>query len=127
MIQALASNGPDESFHVGPLPRGSRRRQYWFDPHGLHLLDKLLPEDPVPIAQQIAGRRIPRKGLSHLLRRPLRRGMCCYAEMDNASALVNVRQVSRGSRRRAGGIVSRRREQPSCCARDEGGPLEIAL
>ena len=26
MIQALAANGPDEPFDVGPLPRGSRRR-----------------------------------------------------------------------------------------------------
>src|SRR5215831_17444190 len=26
MIQALAPNGPDEPFDVGPLPRGSRRR-----------------------------------------------------------------------------------------------------
>src|SRR5215831_6175098 len=92
MIQALASNGPDEPFDVGPLPGGARRRQYWFDPHGLHLLDKLLPEDPVPIAQQIAGRRIPRKGFANLLRRPLRRGMCRYAEMDDASALVRQDQ-----------------------------------
>jgi hypothetical protein len=26
MIQALAANGPDEPFDVGPLPRRSRRR-----------------------------------------------------------------------------------------------------
>ena len=39
----------DEAFHVGTLPRGSRRRQNFLDPHGFHILSKLSAEDPVAV------------------------------------------------------------------------------
>src|SRR4029077_12238614 len=41
VIQTLAANGPNEPFHVGPLPRRARRRQYLFDSHCPYLADKL--------------------------------------------------------------------------------------
>ena len=33
VIQALAANRSDQSFHIGILPRRSRRRDHFFDPH----------------------------------------------------------------------------------------------
>ena len=38
MIPALAANGPDAPFDVGPLPSSSRCRQQLFDPHRLHFV-----------------------------------------------------------------------------------------
>ena len=51
VIQALAANRTNEPFDVGPMPRRSRRGKYLFDAHDLHLLDEVLPEDSITIAQ----------------------------------------------------------------------------
>jgi hypothetical protein len=45
VIEALPLNRADDALHVGSLPRGSRRRQNFLDPHGLHILAKLAAED----------------------------------------------------------------------------------
>src|SRR5687767_8425239 len=88
MIQTLATNGADEPLHIGPLPGRAWRRQHLFHAHCLHLLNELMPEDAVSVAQQIARRFVPGKGLTKLLRRPLRSRMFGYAEMDNAPTVM---------------------------------------
>src|SRR3954447_20772082 len=55
MIQAFAAYGANHPFYVRTLPGRPWGRQDLFDAHGLHLLHELLPEDPVPVAEQIAG------------------------------------------------------------------------
>jgi hypothetical protein len=72
MVQALAPNGANEPLHISPLPRTPGRRQYLFDSHCPYLADKLLAEDPIAVAQQIAWRTLPRKSIPQLLHRPLR-------------------------------------------------------
>jgi hypothetical protein len=51
VIQAFAANGTNAPFHIGPLPGRSRRRKHLFNAHGLHLIDEVLPEDSITIAQ----------------------------------------------------------------------------
>src|ERR1035437_539224 len=75
VIQALAANGPDHTFDIGVLPWRPRRRKHLFDAHGLHLVDEVLAEDPIPIPEQISRYSVPRKGLAHLLSSPLHRWM----------------------------------------------------
>src|SRR5947209_713904 len=88
VIQTLAANRSNEPFNVGPMPRRSRRGKYLFDAHGLHLLDEVLPEDSIPIAQEIPWRAVPRKSLPPLLDRPLRGGMGGHREVHDSAALM---------------------------------------
>ncbi len=55
MVQAFAADGADDAFPISSLPRRTRCRQHLFDPHGLHLVHDFFPEDPVAIAEQMAG------------------------------------------------------------------------
>src|SRR5947207_12857344 len=86
VIQTLAENGTDKPFDIGPLPGRSRCGEHLFDAHGLHLVDEVLPEDSIPIAQEIAWRAVPRKGFPQLLDRPLRRRMGGHSEVHDSSA-----------------------------------------
>src|SRR3954451_22599274 len=72
VIQTLAANGTNEPFDIGPLPGRSRCGKHLFDAHRLHLIDEVLPEDSITIAQQILGRAVPGKGFPQLLGCPLR-------------------------------------------------------
>jgi hypothetical protein len=64
VIQAVAAYTPDEPLDIGILPRTPRRNQHFFDAHVLHLLSKGSSVDAVPIAQQIPGGLVPRKGFT---------------------------------------------------------------
>jgi len=59
MIQALAADRADQPFDVSPLPRRPRRRQHLFDPLRFHLVDELLAEDIVAVAEQVARCSVP--------------------------------------------------------------------
>ena len=92
MIQAFAANGANEPFHISPLPGRVGRRQHLFDPHRLDLTDKLLTEDPIAVAQQIAWRTLPRKSVPKLLHRPLNCQMSGDANLENAPAIMRQHQ-----------------------------------
>ena len=62
------------------------------DPHRLHLFYKLMAEDAVAIAQQILRRAVPRKGFPKLVSGPLRSGMCCHCEVNDAPTLKGQHQ-----------------------------------
>ena len=51
VIQTLAAEGTNEPFDISPLPGRSRRRKQLFDAHSCYLIDEVLPEDSIPIAQ----------------------------------------------------------------------------
>jgi hypothetical protein len=55
VIQAFATNGADEPFDIRALPWRSRCRQHLVDSHCLHLLDEVVSEDPIPVAEQISA------------------------------------------------------------------------
>jgi hypothetical protein len=41
----------NEPFDIGPLPGRSRCGKHLFYAHGFYLIDEVLPEDAIPIAQ----------------------------------------------------------------------------
>src|SRR3954471_18191565 len=92
MIQALAPDGADHALDVSALPGRARGGQHWFDAHGLHLLDELLAENPVPVAQQITWCRVPGKGLPELMSRPCGGRMRSHGKVQNATAIVGQHQ-----------------------------------
>jgi hypothetical protein len=61
-------------------------------PTGLHLFDEILPEESIPIAQQMAWRAVPRNGLPQLLDRPLRGRAGGHREVYDSSALVRQQE-----------------------------------
>src|SRR5437870_3483221 len=88
VIQTLAAKGTNEPFDIRPLPGRSRRRKHLFDAHRFYLIDEVLPEDSIPIAQKILGRAVPRKGFPQLLGGPLRGRMGGHRKMHDSSPLM---------------------------------------
>jgi hypothetical protein len=88
VVQAFAADGADGPFDLSPLPGRTRCRQQLVDTNGFDLIHEIFPEDPVTIAQQIAGRGVPGKGFPELLRGPLRSGMSGHGKVENAAAVV---------------------------------------
>src|SRR6516225_2454074 len=64
VIQALPPKGADHPLDIGSLPGRPGCREHLWEAHRLHLLHQVRPEDPIPVAQQIARRGLPREGLS---------------------------------------------------------------
>jgi hypothetical protein len=92
MIQAFAADTPDEALHVGILPRTPRGDHDFLDPHVPHPLPKGGAIDTVPITQQKSRGFVPREGIHHLLRCPLRRWVFRDVEMDNAAPFMSQDQ-----------------------------------
>src|SRR6516162_4201662 len=84
VIQALPPNGADHPLDIGSLPGRPGRPEYLLDSHRLHLLHEVHPEDSIPIAQEIMGRRLPRERLARLLSRPFRGRTSRDAKMQKA-------------------------------------------
>ncbi len=59
-----------------------------FDSHRLHLLHKLLAEDPVAVAHQIARGTVPGKGFPELVRGLLGGGVGRDADVEDAPTVV---------------------------------------
>src|SRR5688500_18522873 len=89
VIEALATDRSNDALNVGSLPRRSRRRQYLLDSHGFHLFNKVMPEDPISIPQQIVRRGVPGKCLAQLVSGPFGSRMSCDREVNDAPALVS--------------------------------------
>ena len=92
VVEALAAHRTDDAFHVGTLPRGSRRRQNFLDSHVFHIFRKLTAEDPVPVAKQVTRDLLKGKGLPELLRGPLGRRMSGDVEMHDPPSVVSQNQ-----------------------------------
>jgi hypothetical protein len=61
VIQALGSDRSDHAFDICALPWRTWRWQHLFDSHDLRLLYEFMPEDAVPIGEQITRRAVPRE------------------------------------------------------------------
>ena len=59
-----------------------------FDPHRPDLLNEVMAEDAVTIAQQIARRTVPRESLPELLNGPFCSRMCRDCEANDTPRLV---------------------------------------
>src|SRR6202165_4252038 len=85
MIDALASNRSNHSFHIGSLPRGARRRQNFADAHVSHLFSEMIAKDGIAVPQQVAREWGKGKCLPQLLSRPLRGWLGGHIEVQNAA------------------------------------------
>ena len=89
VIDALASNRPDDSLSVRVLPGGSRSGDDLSYAHSLNSCMEVGAVDGIAIAEEIAGNQgVARKGLDHLLHRPLGGWMGSDVEVHNAPAVV---------------------------------------
>lgn len=92
VVQALAADGANDAFDIGSLPGGTRCRQHLFDPHGFDLIHEIFSEDPVAIAQQVARRSVPGKGLPELLIGLLCGVMSGQGKVQNPASVVSQHQ-----------------------------------
>ena len=78
MINALASDRPNQPFGISVLPW--RRRRDWLvsDAHGPQPPPDDRAESAISVADEIAGRFVPGESLGDLTRDPLRGGMGSY-------------------------------------------------
>ena len=83
---------PITRFDVGALPGRVGRRDDLGHPHGPDLIHERVAEDAVPVPQQIARRRLPRKGFAELLGGPFRRRVWGHADVKNAAAVMSQYQ-----------------------------------
>ena len=88
VIQAFPADRADHAFDIGALPGRAGRRQDLRHAHRRDLLHERLAEDAVPVTQQIARCRLPRKGLAELLGGPFSRGVSGDTDMENAASVV---------------------------------------
>ena len=83
VIEALASDRSDESFDVGVLPGGARRRQDFLDADRFHVIECM-----ITIAEEIARHLVPGEGVAKLLRGPGGRGMLRDGNTNDAPAIM---------------------------------------
>ena len=88
VVEALAAERADETFHVRILPRRSRRRLDFADPHAFHSARELDAVDPVAVAQEVSRGSLPGERLHELLGRPLGGGGVGDVEVDDASPIM---------------------------------------
>src|SRR5215470_16882506 len=62
VIQALPPNRSDQSFHIWILPRRTRSRDHFFDPHALREGNECSSDDRISIPNQILWQ-LPRETL----------------------------------------------------------------
>ena len=65
---------------------GDSRRKHFPDAHFLDLSGEIVAKDAIPIAQQIAWRRVPWERVAELLGGPFRSGMSRNTEMEDPTS-----------------------------------------
>ena len=88
LVQTFSSDGTDQPFDVGILPRQSRRSENFLCAQVLDAMTEVFPIDAVPIPQQVARSAVVGKSLHDLLCRPLRAGTGGHIEMQNAPPVM---------------------------------------
>src|SRR2546425_12670999 len=88
-VQTLASDGADEPFREGALPRALRSREDVTDPHALHALLKYVAVDAVALAKEIPQCAVIGESRHDLLGGPVGGGALGHVEVDDASPMVN--------------------------------------
>ena len=92
VIEALATNGSDHSLYIGSLPRRARCRQDFAYAHVSHLLSKVIAENSIAVAQQVARELGEGKGLTQLLSCPLRGRVGGNIEVQDATPVMGQNQ-----------------------------------
>src|SRR5882672_244081 len=102
VIQTFSADRTDKTLSVRVLPRRSRRSDDLRDPHRSNAMTECRTIGFVSVPQQIARCSVPGKGLGHLARKPVLRGIWRDLKVDNPSAIKTqhdqgVEQVERRS------------------------------
>src|SRR5229473_414463 len=87
VIQTFSADRTDKTLSVRVLPRRSRRSDDLHDPHRSNAMTECRTIGFVPVPQQIARCSVPRKGLGHLARKPILRGIWPDRKVDDPSAI----------------------------------------
>src|SRR5881296_1343854 len=103
VVQTLASDGGDEPFREGVLPRALRSREDFTDPHALHALLKYVAVDAVAIAKEIRRCAVIGESLHDLLGGPVGGGVLGHVEVDDASAMVGEHDEDEEDAKPSGG------------------------
>ena len=88
MVETLASDTADQAFGVWILPGRMRGGDQFFDLHSTYLPLKIVSVDLISVSYQEAWRRVFRKRLDHLPRRPGGGRMFRDVEMSDLTSLV---------------------------------------
>ncbi len=89
MVQAVAPDGSDHPFHIGPLPGAGWSGKDLLNIQASDSLAKLAPIDLVAISQQVTRCGVFRKGLNHLLSCPKSRGTLRDVDVKHPSAMMS--------------------------------------
>jgi len=87
VIQTLSPDRTDKTLSVRVLPGRTRRSDDLCDPHCSNAMTKCRTIGFVSVPQQIARCSVPGKGLGHLARKPILRGIWRNLKVDNPSAI----------------------------------------
>ena len=87
VIQTFTADRTDETLSVRVLPRRSWRGDDFRDAHRSNAMAESRTIRFVAVSQQITGCGVPRKGLGHLARKPILRGIWRDREVDYTSAI----------------------------------------
>src|SRR3979490_2352321 len=87
MIDALAPDRSDQPFGKAILPRRGWRGRPVPDAHSAQSASNHAAIDPIPIADEVARRLIPRKSLGDLTRNPFGRRTCSDVDPDKVPAV----------------------------------------
>jgi len=88
LVQALASDTPNQTLDIRMLPGTLWRGQHFLAAHVPHTLSKGWAVDGITVPEQIPGRFVPGKRLHYLLRRPLGGRMLGDVAVHHTSALM---------------------------------------
>jgi hypothetical protein len=83
VIQTFPADRTDKTLSVGVLPRRSRRCDDLGDSHGANAMTECGAIRFATVPQQIARCSVPRKGLGHLARKPILRGIWRDRKVDD--------------------------------------------
>ena len=88
VIQALSPDAANYSLYIRVLPGRARGRKYFFDAETFHSISESNTVDAVPVAYQVAWRRIEGESFHYLLSSPFRSRMIRRVEVNNFSPFV---------------------------------------
>ena len=88
VIQAFATDGAQQSFRKGILPRRSRRSQDFPNTHRFRRLTELLTVRAVAVAQQVTRGVVPGESFQKLTGCPFCCGVSGHREMNRTSAVL---------------------------------------
>jgi len=92
VCHGFSSDGSDQAFYIGRLPRTSRCSKDFFNSHVLQLPSHALTVDRIAVAHEISRRGIPGKSLNQLLRHPFCGWMSGNIEVDHSTPVVSEDQ-----------------------------------